>query len=150
MCLAVTAAVSFRPPHAYVPGETPRHPEALFDRFKTTGRNLSAEELMNAKAWPLGLALLHERYFWESHEVLESIWFSAKLNSPERGLTQGLIQMANAGLKFKMHQPKAGLRLLVMADELIAESARRGGLQLMALDRHAVQIMRGVAAGDST
>lgn len=110
------------PPHAYVPGQTTRHPEDLFDPIKSSVRpGVPVEE---TQAWQVGLAYLHAGFFWECHEVLEAVWLSLPNPAPERDMTQAIIQLANARLKLKMNKPKAVLRLCGMVDDLI--SGHRG------------------------
>jgi len=96
-----------RPPHAYIPGQTPRHPEGWFDPLKSP---LTAP-IEQTTAWRAGIAYLHAGYNWECHEVLEAVWLSLANHTPERHMTQALIQLANARLKIHMHRPKAAHRL---------------------------------------
>ncbi|MGB3409054.1 MAG: DUF309 domain-containing protein [Jannaschia sp.] len=122
------------PPHAYVPGQTPRHPEGLFDPIRAD----------LALAWETGLTYLSGGFYWEAHEVLEPVWMAQPPNAPERALTQGLIQLANAALKQRMGQPRATARLRKIADSHLAEALSRGGgcvsefdsARLEALKRH--------------
>jgi len=133
----------WRPPYAYVPGRSPRHAENLFDRFKVDA-NIDDDQFSSSNAWRFGLAFLNDGYFWESHEVLESIWLAAAQNSAQKCMVQGIIQLANAGLKFKMKQDDAGNRLLIMADGLIEEASRRGGLAVLGLSAANISILRAV------
>jgi hypothetical protein len=118
----------WRPPYAYVPGINPRHDEALFDEVKAD----------LAQAWPLGCDLLRDRFFWEAHEVLEAVWMGCAPNGAERVLVQGVIQLANAGLKQRMGKTGAVVRLLALADRLSDEAFQRGGAVVMGLDVAAV------------
>ncbi|WGW02378.1 DUF309 domain-containing protein [Tropicibacter oceani] len=120
----------WRPPHAYVPGQTPRHAEALFDPFKQI-----ADPLEASPAWSLGLNLLQDGYFWEAHELLEPVWMAAPENSGTKCLVQGVIQLANARLKVRMDRPRAAARLLLQARGLLDEAFVRGGACLMGLTR---------------
>ncbi len=45
--------------------------------------------------------------------------------SAERQLLQGLIQLANAGLKNRMGQTSAAKRILALADSALSEAMRR-------------------------
>ncbi len=103
------------PSHAYVPGQTARHPENWFDAIKASvTQDVPVAELDQTEAWQAGLEYLAEGYFWECHEVLEAVWLQAPEGSPERAMTQGIIQLANARLKVRMRRPRAALRLCDM------------------------------------
>lgn len=112
----------WRPPHAYVPGRTPRHPEGLFDPLKMDVPGTSVSDLHRTRAFVAGLGFLADGYFWEAHEVLEAVWMACPECSAERLLVQGLIQGANARLKARMDRPKAQARLEGMARNLIGEA----------------------------
>jgi hypothetical protein len=106
------------PPHAYVPGQTARHPEDRFDAIKTdVGADVAMEQ---TQAWRAGLRYFEIGYFWECHEVLEAVWMTLPNPSPERNLTQALIQLANARLKLKMGKPRATRRLCAMVQNLLS------------------------------
>ncbi len=73
-------------------------------------------------AWLYGLRLLRNRYYWEAHEVLESVWINATPNSRERHLVQGAIHLSNAALKVRMNRIDASLRLCELAEECFRRS----------------------------
>jgi hypothetical protein len=100
-----------RPPHAYVPGATPRHPEGWFDPLKAgiTG-DMTEAEMEASLAWQAGMTYRAEGFYWECHEVLEALWLVTD-DGPLRSYVQAVIQMANAQLKEKMGRPKASARL---------------------------------------
>lgn len=75
-------------------------------------------------AWLAGLVAYRHGYFWEAHEVWEAVWKNARPNSVERSLLQGVIQLANAGLKLRMGQPNAARRLTEMASRHIYDSSQ--------------------------
>ncbi len=121
------------PPHAYVPGATPRHPEGLFDAIReTVSEAMSPAQLAASEAWSTGLRYYREGYFWECHEVVEPVWMSAPDASPERAMAQAVIQLANAALKARMGKPRAVRRLCAMAEAHLAE-ARGGGPAVLGL-----------------
>ncbi|MBL4646786.1 MAG: DUF309 domain-containing protein [Rhizobiales bacterium] len=105
------------PPYAYVPGQTERHPEGWFDDIRNTVPVEGAPEvdLMQCKAFVTGLAYIESGYFWEAHEVLEPVWMASPQRSECQAALLGLIQLANAQLKETMEQPKAALRLYIIA-----------------------------------
>lgn len=84
--------LSRMPPTRYWPGINARPDAAAIAALHDTGGSI-------ADAWHFGLALLHQGYYWESHEVLEPVWLHYPPNSRERHLVQALIHLANAALK---------------------------------------------------
>ena len=107
-----TGAAPDLPPHAYVPGQTPRHDASLFAALHGSVRpGMDAEALARTEAWRAGLHFLRAGYYWEAHEALEPVWMQTAPNSAARHLVQALIQAANAGLKLRMRRPRATLRL---------------------------------------
>ena len=111
------------PPHAYIPGQTPRHPEDLFDAVKATARRgMSPADLARSEAWQAGRDLYDRGFYWECHEVLEAVWMSTGQNTRERRVVQAVIQMANARLKLAMGRGNAARRLERIAAAHIAEA----------------------------
>lgn len=105
------------PPHAYVPGFSPRHPPSLFDDLKSSARpGTPVSQLHKTKAFIAGQLYFEGGFFWECHEVLEAVWRQTNDPSPERDLVLALIQLANARLKVLMLQPRAALRLCDMVE----------------------------------
>ncbi|MDA7426028.1 DUF309 domain-containing protein [Thalassococcus lentus] len=117
------------PPHAYVPGKTPRHPEGLFDPLKRVDQGNPEQSI----AWREGLRMLQSGYYWEAHEVLEAVWMAIPDGQPERKAVQGVIQIANAALKWRMQKPKAARRLQTIAMALLHEAGLSQGGQVMGL-----------------
>lgn len=108
------------PTHAYVPGQSERHPEDAFASVcETAAPGMTVDALAECAAFKHGLHYLEQGYFWEAHEVLEPVWMALP-DGDARRFTQGLIQLANALLKARMDRPKAALRLCAMARELMA------------------------------
>ncbi|MGZ2259187.1 DUF309 domain-containing protein [Roseobacter sp. A03A-229] len=106
-----------RPPYAFIPGQTARHPETWFDEIKASVKaGMAPDDLQQTAAFQTGLAYLGAGYFWECHEVLEAVWMQTTDPSPEREVVQALIQLANARLKLAMLRPKAAHRLCEMVE----------------------------------
>lgn len=121
------------PPHAYVPGQNARHPEGLFDVIKASVTADIPPRLLNeTAAWRAGRAYLDSGYFWECHEVLEAVWMQTPKGSPEREMTQALIQLANARLKLRMGKPRATARLCGMVQQHLRACEGEG--QILGVD----------------
>lgn len=105
------------PPHVYVPGRSPRHPDAWFDEIKASVTpDVKPAELDRTRAFKAGLKYLENGYYWECHEVLEAVWMQTKDPSPERDMVLAIIQLANARLKILMGLPRAANRLCEMVE----------------------------------
>ena len=129
------------PPVPHLPGRTPRPPESAFADLKNDlSRGLSPAELAASPAFHEGLRAFSERYYWEAHELFEAVWTYLPPASAERHLVQGLIQLANAGLKGRMERDKAAIRIGHLAESAIAE-AFRGQAAPMGLTRRDVAAM---------
>jgi hypothetical protein len=124
------------PPHAHVPGRTPRHAESVFAATRSSAvAGMSVEALAASEAFRDGLLFLERGFFWEAHEVLEAVWMALPPDRPERRFVQGLIQLANGWLKLRMDRPKATLRLSGLARDLVASA---DGGSIMGVDRSGI------------
>ena len=73
-----------------------------------------------------GIVLNDSGYFWESQEVLETVWAAAPQGGRERILLRACIRIATANLRLRMMKPHAAARLLGEAlGELNALGGRR-------------------------
>src|SRR3984893_13658817 len=124
-----TAANLPLPQWAYVPGETA---EAEADYETLAQAKLLVPSRFRGyvparhPALRYGIALNDNGYFWESQEILETVWAAAPQGGRERILLRACIQIANANLRLRMQKPHAAARLLGQAlVELKALDARR-------------------------
>lgn len=132
------------PPHAHVPGLTPRHPEGHFDALRATAQPGMAEaDLARCAAFRAGVAWLHAGYGWEAHEVLEPVWMALP-EGPARQMVQALIQIANARLKDRMGRPRAAARLRAMAAGHLAAAQRQAAGAILGLE--VAEVARWIAA----
>ena len=103
------------PSHAFVPGKTPRPPDA--------------PPLPPEQAFLKGIDLYHAGYLWEAHEQWESVW-RASSNPEERDFLQGLVQIAASVLKGRAGNAAGAAKLARRAREHLA---RVGGERCMGL-----------------
>lgn len=139
------------PPYAHIPGQNPRHAPELFDTAKASALKITRSATAEANpAWRYGLELLAAGFYWECHEVLETVWMNAPPNSRERAAVQGVIQLANAALKREMNRPKAALRLVTMASGHFADATSPEGQIAMELQpdkvEESLRSLRGATA----
>ena len=134
--MAIDASTESLPSHAYVPGINQRHEEEFLDHIKAAAPTETLDSTSaDNQAWLYGLRLIQQDYFWEAHEILETVWMRALPNSRERHLVQGVIHLANAALKQKMGRPEAAERLFNLAEDCILEASfGLAGTRLMGLD----------------
>ena len=122
------------PQWAYVPGETAEAEadhETLWQAKALVPSRFRDYVPARHPALRYAMALNDNGYFWESQEILETVWAAAPQGGRERTLLRACIQIANANLRLRMQKPHAAARLL---GEALAE--------LDVLNR------KGVAQGD--
>ena len=106
------------PTHRHIPGTAS---VAELTWLKTVADEIPSQivatEWQENLPYRYGWFLFLNQYFWEAHEVWEPVWLKAAVNSKERFLIQGLIQLANAGLKHIQGNTRAENRLREIASE---------------------------------
>jgi hypothetical protein len=136
------------PRWAHVPGTTPAADHARLAAAAAGWANARPGEARFMAGIDFGLTLLAEAFFWEAHECLEPLWQALPPNSRERVALRAIIQIANAGLKLRMHRPKAALRLLDDAVEALGPlDGSCLGIDIPALRRHVTTDRDGLKAG---
>ena len=135
------------PPVPHLPGQTPRPDPALFAAFHASvAPGMAVADLARSAAFAGGLAAFDAGYFWEAHELWEPVWMALPAGGAERLYLQGLIQLANAGLKARMGRGAASAKCLARADALLAESVRRDGGAGLGLAGERLEAMRARAS----
>jgi hypothetical protein len=102
------------PRWAYVPGESadaaPDH-DTLWQAKALVPSQFRGFVPARHPALRYGIALNDAGYFWESHQVLETVWAAVPQGGRERILLRACIQIANANLKLRINKPHAAVRL---------------------------------------
>src|SRR5712672_4663474 len=122
------------PRWAYVPGEradaAPDH-DTLWQAKALVPSQFRGFVPARHPALRYGIALNDAGYFWESHQVLETVWAAVPQGGRERILLRACIQIANANLKLRMGKPHAAGRLfgeaLAELNELSVRKATGAG-----------------------
>ena len=117
------------PAHAHIPttGSSPDLAPLEMAR-QLAPRVTQAADWKQNKTYLYGHDLMRAGYYWEAHEVWETVWLATGANSPERLLLRMLIQNTNAQLKRKMGRTAAADKLDVQIAELRSDlSSRLGG-----------------------
>ena len=102
------------PRWAYVPGEADADAdyETLAQARRIGAAATSAATCRRAIRRCVTASLLNDRgYFWESQEILETVWAAAPQGGRERILLRACIQIATANLRLRMQKPNAAARL---------------------------------------
>jgi hypothetical protein len=84
------------PPYAYVPGLFP-HPQS--DPAGHHHTHPVAVDPTERFAW--GVSLFNQGFYWEAHEVWESLWLERGRSGPEADFLKGLIRLAACGVKHR-------------------------------------------------
>lgn len=106
------------PQYKHVPGSNRRPHSDLLESVAKQALPITEDSSAGSNiAWRYGIRLYNEGFYWEAHEVLESVWLAAPPNSRERHLLQSVIQLANARLKHLMGREQACIRLIKLATE---------------------------------
>ena len=129
-----TAAHLPLPGWAYVPGEIadsePDH-ETLARAKALVPAQFFGFVPTRHPALRYGMALNDAGYFWESQQVLETVWAAAPQGGRERILLRACIQVAGANLKLRMQKANATARLwgeaLAGISELLARRSLAAG-----------------------
>jgi hypothetical protein len=130
MSVSPSTVVSLPLPRwAYVPGESadaaPDH-DTLWQAKALVPSQFRGFVPARHPALRYGIALNDAGYFWESHQVLETVWAAVPQGGRERILLRACIQIASANLKLRMNKPRAAVRLFGEAlQELQALNARK-------------------------
>ncbi len=91
------------PPYRFVPGRNP-HPRRSplghsYGRPEPQIAAFSPEDWLQAKEYRYGIDLYNYAYWWECHEVFESLWHAVGPKTEQGNFFQALIQLAAANLK---------------------------------------------------
>jgi uncharacterized protein len=97
------------PPYAFVPGRFP-HPvrDPAGHSFGAELHEASPLDPANWQASPeyvRGIELFERGYYWEAHEMWESLWHAAGRKGPIADFLKGLIALAAAGVKVREAKP---------------------------------------------
>ncbi len=93
------------PPYSYVPDHFP-HPNSD-PAGHSFGMSASKPEPIDPANWQAsaeylrGIELFNHGYYWEAHEVWESLWHAANRTGPIADFLKALIKLAAAGVKVR-------------------------------------------------
>lgn len=104
------------PSSRFVPGQAP-HPRRTdqghsYAQPEPQPSSCPPDQWQHSEAYRYGIDLYNHGYWWESHEVFETLWNSAGHRSEQGNFFQALIQLAAANLKLFMGNRQAAQNLL--------------------------------------
>jgi uncharacterized protein len=123
-------AVPF-PPYSYVTGRFP-HPVGdprghSFGQAPAKATCPPPEKWHDSQVFCFAVDLFNHGYYWESHEVWESLWHASGRSGTRADFLKALIKLAAAGVKAREGRPAGWRRHLRRAYELLAQTRQQIG-----------------------
>jgi uncharacterized protein len=123
-------AVPF-PPYSYVTGRFP-HPIGdpqghSFGQSPPKSPCPTPQQWRDSQVFCFAVDLFNHGYYWESHEVWESLWHSCGRRGTRADFLKALIKLGAAGVKAREGRPEGWRRHLRRAYELLAQTQKRVG-----------------------
>lgn len=112
------------PPYTYVPGAGNPHPVSdprghMYAAAETPPVSLDPTDWQPCEPYRYAVDLFNAGYYWEAHEVWESLWHAAGRQGTVANFLKGLIKLAAAGVKSLERNPAGVQRHLTRAFELL-------------------------------
>jgi len=126
------------PPYAFVPGGPWPHPTRSpgghsFGQAHATVPPVVGDDWPRSAAYLRGVALFNAGFYWEAHEVWESLWHAHGRTGPTADVIKALIKLAAAGVKVREGQPHGITTHARRAAELFAKARADAGPSLLGL-----------------
>lgn len=102
------------PPYSYVPGGPWPHPKSnpaghSYGKPEICVKSIEPAKLLESSEMRWAIELFNQGFYWESHEVWESLWHAAGRKGEVADYLKALIKLAAAGVKVREGLP-AGVR----------------------------------------
>jgi hypothetical protein len=125
------------PPYSYVPGLFP-HPMSderghSFGHQEPPAQPLDPATYRQNETYGYALDLFNHGFYWEAHEVWESLWHACGRRGPTADFLKGLIKLAAAGVKAREGRA-AGVRQHALRAAELFRGAEQGGTALVDAD----------------
>jgi len=126
------------PPYSYVPGQFP-HP-VTDPKGHSYGMKPPLCEPPDPNHWSAsrsylaGIDLFNHGYYWEAHEVWETLWHACGRKGTTADFLKGLIKLAAAGVKVRQRQPEGVRHHARRAAELFADTLHAGRYMGLSVD----------------
>ena len=109
------------PAYPHVPGCSAEPDWDCLEAVKKRAERDHGHNWRRNTAYRYGWYLFLFGYYWEAHEFWEIVWLSRPVNSKEKQLLQGLIQLANARLKCAQNKREASNKMMKQVQYLFCE-----------------------------
>ena len=114
------------PPYSYVTGRFP-HPVGdprghSFGQPPPKASCPTPEQWRDSPLYCFAVDLFNHGYYWESHEVWESLWHASGRRGIQADFLKALIKLAAAGVKAREGRPEGWRRHLRRAAELLSQT----------------------------
>lgn len=117
------------PDYAHIPGVNSRPDLTFLESISAYAPLVTVERQWKTNLpWLYGIQLFNSGYYWEAHEVWETVWMNAPPNSREKQFVQGVIHFANGLLKVKMKRGNAARRLFALAHDTLEQAVAGRGV----------------------
>lgn len=126
------------PEYAFVPGGPFQHPNVGRGR-ETIPSPIEGGNWRASPSYLHGFELFNAGYYWEAHEVWESLWHVHGRLGSIADLLKGLIKLAAAGVKVRQGQPHGIVSHATRAGACFASASRYAGRNLLGLDLEELQ-----------
>src|SRR5438067_3520785 len=142
------------PPYSYMPGLTP-HPTSdppghSFGQHEPPPAPLTKSSYRDNATYLYAIDLFNHGFYWEAHEVWESLWHAAGRTGTTADFLKGLIKLAAAGVKLREGRPAGVRQHAERAAELFASVAHEAtGGQLFGLRLDALMAAARETAGSA-
>ncbi len=98
------------PPYAFVPVRNP-HPKSnpeghLYGKDELKPNKIDSNSFINSEEYLYGIDLFNHGFYWEAHEVWESLWNAHNREGNIAEFLKALIRLSAAGVKVKQAQER--------------------------------------------
>jgi predicted metal-dependent hydrolase len=121
------------PPYAYVPGLRPRPSHLQVQPDDPPPAPLDPDAWRDSLPYLRGIELFEHGYYWEAHEVWESLWIAAGREGPVAELLRGLILLAAAGVKIRQGRGAGAAKLGARARQCFERARQQHHRELAGL-----------------
>jgi hypothetical protein len=137
------------PEYAFVPGGPWPHPNrAAPGPVRKSVEPIPEQDWSASAEYVRGFSLFNGGYYWEAHEVWESLWHAHLRVGPTADVLKGLIKLAAAGVKVRERQRHGVVTHAGRAARLFEEAEHAGGRFQVGLDLTLLRTIASKVADD--
>ena len=122
------------PAHAYIPGGPYPRPDDEIRRLPVGRIADDGADWPQSAPYLRGISLWNAGYYWEAHEVWESLWHAHGRTGPTADIIKALIKLAAAGVKVRQNQRHGIVIHAQRAADLLRQVEQTVGDNYLGLD----------------